>query len=247
MIKKRCLLWDWTNTAHVPTAMDKVDFTGPLSSVANWNTWTPPELKDKAPFRPTVRTAAQLSGDDWTNVLNSPQPVIHFFNEPERANISARDAAERWTAQMVPLRADKGKKLVGPSCASDEAGAAWLADFMAQVGPAAAPDFLGLHYYGTRAGEAIRYVEGMHATYPGLPVVVSEIACLSRERQDVYDFTAAVANWMDETEWVFEYAFFGCMCEVADAFVSPAAQLMDKHGGLTELMGKLMTEQPMRP
>jgi hypothetical protein len=245
MIKKRCLLWDWTNTAHIPTAMENVNFNGPLASVANWNTWTPPELQDRAPFRPTVRTAAQLAGDDWNNVRTSAQPVIHFFNEPERANISAAEAADAWLTQMVPLRTEQGKKLVGPSCASDEGGEKWLAEFMARV-KGAGPDFLGLHYYGTQAEGAIRYVEEMHGKYPGLPVIVSEIACISRKREEVYEFTAKVANWMDETEWVFEYAFFGCMREVADGFVSPEAQLMDKEGRFTELMEKLMAEQPIR-
>jgi len=244
-IKKRCLLWDWTNTAHIPQAMDKIDFSGPISSVANWNTWTPPELKNRAPFRPTVRTEAQLSGNDWDNVLNSTQPIIHFFNEPERAGISPEKAADAWHKQMVPLRAEKGKKLVGPSCASDAGGEAWLAEFMARVRDSP-PDFLGLHYYGEDAEAAVRYVEEMHARYPDLPVVVSEIGSISRRKEEVFAFTARLANWMDRKEWVFEYAFFGCMREVADAFVSPEAQLMDKEGAFTELMRKLMVEQPIR-
>lgn len=138
-------------------------------------------------------------------------------------------------------------KLVGPSCASDAAGMEWLEEFMGRVlGVGAGPDFLGVHYYGVDAGEAVAYLEGVHGRWPALPVIVSEIGCISREREEVYAFTARMANWMDETEWVFEYAFFGCMREVADGFVSPEAQLMDKEGGLTELMRKLMTEQPIK-
>lgn len=178
-------------------------------------------------------------------MLNSPQPIIHFFNEPERAGVTAEKAADAWRKQMVPLRAEKGKKLVGPSCASDAGGAAWLEDFMARVEDEL-PDFLGLHYYGEDAEAAIRYVEEMHGKWPQLPVIVSEIASISRKREEVYAFTARVANWMDEQEWVYEYAFFGCMRECADAFVSPEAQLMDKEGGFTELMRKLMVEQPIR-
>lgn len=37
-IKKRMLLWDYTNTNEVPWAMDKINFNGPISSVSNWNT-----------------------------------------------------------------------------------------------------------------------------------------------------------------------------------------------------------------
>lgn len=49
---------------------------------------------------------------------------------------------------------------------------------------------------------------------------------------------------MDEKDWVFEYAFFGCMSAPADDFVSPAAQLMDPAGNFTDLMWKYMSDQP---
>ena len=75
---------------------------------------------------------------------------------------------------------------------------------------------------------------------------MSEIASISRNYKDVVSFTARTANWMDETEWVVEYGFFGCMRHVADGFVSPEAQLMRPDGSFTELMGKLMGEQPVR-
>jgi hypothetical protein len=242
--KKRCLLWDWTNTAHCPEAIEKVNFSGPISSVSNCNTWTPPELKDRVPFRPVVRLEAQLSGDDWNNVLASDQPIVHFFNEPERAGISTEKAAEAWENQMLVLRKEKGKKLVSPSCASDPGGWAWLDDFMKRISDNP-PDFWGLHYYGTDADAAIKYIETQHEKYPKLPVIVTEVASISRKKEEVYAFTAHLANWMDKTDWIFEYAFFGCMMEVADSFVSPAAQLMKKDGSLTELMHKLMTEQPI--
>jgi hypothetical protein len=47
VIKKRCLLWDWTNTdgpGHkgVPHQMDKVNFDGPMHSVSNVSHRQPP-------------------------------------------------------------------------------------------------------------------------------------------------------------------------------------------------------------
>lgn len=50
---------------------------------------------------------------------------------------------------------------------------------------------------------------------------------------------------MDKTDWVFEYGFFGCIRQMTDGFVSPLAQLMKLDGSLTELMFKLMYDQPM--
>lgn len=75
--------------------------------------------------------------------------------------------------------------------------------------------------------------------------MVSEIACVSRDKKDVFSFTSQVANWMDECPYVFEYSFFGCMAKLSDDFVSPAAQLMNPDGTFTQLMVKLMNEQPM--
>jgi hypothetical protein len=76
-------------------------------------------------------------------------------------------------------------------------------------------------------------------------VVISEIASISRDKKEVFAFTAQVANWCDQCPWVYEYSFFGCMREVADNFVSPEAQLMNSDGTLRYLMHKFMNEQPM--
>ncbi|MCJ1294176.1 hypothetical protein MMC34_005733 [Xylographa carneopallida] len=249
-IKKRCLLWDWTNTdgpghAGVPWAMDKVHFEGPISSVSNWNTWTPPELKGRVPFRPVVRLEAQLSGGDWANIESSNQPLIHFFNEPERAGITPEHAADLWVQKMLPLREHKGKKLASPSCADDEAGQAWINEFMKRVA-GHPPDYLGLHYYGTDGNAAIEYLKSMYEKHPHQPIIVTEIASTSRQKNDVIGFTAQLVNWMDETPWVFEYGFFGCMRQVADSFVSPEAQLMNPDGSFTDLMYKLMYDQPIK-
>ena len=250
VVKKRCLLWDWTNSSGpgnpgVPWAMDHVDFAGPISSVSNWNTWIPPELKGRAPYRPMVRSEGQLSGGDWDNVVKSDQHIVHFFNEPERAGISAEHAADVWHKQMVPLRQKHGKKLVSPSCSNDKNGQAWIADFMNRVADHA-PDYLGLHYYGTDGNAAIHFIEEMHAKHPHQPIIVSEIASIARDLPSVMGFTVQLVNWMDKQDYVFEYGFFGCMRKLADNFVSPEAQLMKPDGNFTELMQKLMRDQPMR-
>ncbi|GAB7347212.1 hypothetical protein MBLNU459_g3318t1 [Dothideomycetes sp. NU459] len=247
-VRKRCLLWDWTNTAAdqgVPWAMDNVDFKGPICSVSNWNTWEPPELKGRAPFRPMVRDESLLSGDEWQRIESSGQPIIHFFNEPERRGISPEKGAEIWNQKMMPLRSQHGKKLVSPSCASDPSGTEWINKWMDLVSHAP-PDYLGLHWYGTSGDIMISYLEGMHQKYPNIPIYVSEWASVHREHSEVTAMTAQVANWMDERDWIFEYGLFGCMKHVADDFVSPAAQLMESDGSFTKLMKKYISEQPMR-
>ena len=223
--------------------MDQVNFSGPMRSVSNWNAWTPPELKGRAAFRPMIQDAGKLSGNDWAIIQGTQNSIIHFFNEPERNGISTQQAADAWNSQVLPLR-NQGNKLVSPSCASNDAGRAWIADFMSKVA-SNPPDYLGLHYYGTDSNAAIQYVQDMHNSYPSKPIIVSEIASTAQDLQSVVGFTVEVANWMDSTDYIFEYAFFGCMEHLADNFVSPFAQLMNPNGSFTDLMYKMMYDQPM--
>jgi hypothetical protein len=160
-----------------------------------------------------IRTQAQLQGWEWDITLNGPNPIVHFFNEPERGGITAENAAEIWTKQMLLLK-EKGKKICGPCVASDPAGEAWLEDFMKRI-DGNLPDFLGVHYYGDNGDAAIEYIEKMHQKWPQLPVIVTEIASISRDGSEVVKFTSQLANWMDTTDWIYEYAFFGCMRECA--------------------------------
>ena len=191
-----------------------------------------------------IRGLSNLSEDEWRNIEKNKDGIIHYFNEPERAGISVEQAADIWSKKVLPLRRDKGNKLVNPSCANDAHGEAWIAEFMkgVQNDP---PDFLGIHYYGTDHDEAIKYIKGMHVSHPEHPVFVTEIASISRDYDEVLIFTVEVANWMDATDWIEEYAFFGCMRQCADSFVSPEAQLMKSNGEYTDLMFKLMYDQPM--
>lgn len=244
MIKKRVLLWDYTNTRDVSWAMDKINFKGPLHSASNWNTWYPTELKHRLPFRPMIRGRDNLHGAEWENILKSDQPVIHFFNEPERAGITPEEAATIWHEQVIPLRQKHVKRLVSPSCASDQAGIDWIHKWMSLVSKDP-PDYLGLHWYGTKGDEMIKHLQSMHAQYPKHPIIVSEWASISRNYNDVLHFTVQLANWMDETAWIAEYGLFGCMKQPADGYVSPAAQLMNHDGSFTDLMWKYMSDQPM--
>jgi len=110
VVKKRCLLWDYTNTRDIPKQMDKVNFKGLISSVSNWNAWVPPELKGRVPFRPMIHLERELNGNEWQFILNSDQPIIHFFNEPERNGISPQKAADYWHKQVGPTSAACSKK-----------------------------------------------------------------------------------------------------------------------------------------
>lgn len=163
VIKKRCLLWDWTNTANLPNSIEQINFNGPLCSVANWNAWSPPEVKNRLPFRPTVRGMQQITdSNEWGMITNNEHEIIHYFNEPERAGITPQEAIGIWIDKIVPLRKEKGKKLISPGCASDAGGEAWLTEFMKGLEDVGEPpDYLGLHYYGPDGAAAIKYIQKM--------------------------------------------------------------------------------------
>ena len=91
---------------------------------------------------------------------------------------------------------------------------------------------------------AQQYLETMHSKWPDFPVIVSEIACTSRDGNTVVEWTKDMANWMDDQDWIFEYSFFGCMPQLADTFVSPEAQLMNPDFSWTPLMIMLANQQP---
>ncbi|KAK6819369.1 glycoside hydrolase family 128 protein [Apiospora arundinis] len=264
---KRTLLWDWTSTrdhdATPALQSTTASLTKPASriaSITNWNSWRPPELPSNLPFRPMIRTPAQLEGNEWDMIRgsidaelqrdpNTPTPlvVVHTFNEPERIPLSVADALHLWHTQILPLRESHGRhrvKLVSPACASDPPGTQWLDAFMAGLPQEHdRPDVLGLHFYtmpdqnadvGLAAAQA--YFEERRARFD-LPVIISEVACTSRDPAAVDRFTRGLVRWLEGPGqgWVIEYGLFGVMREVADGFVSPAAQLLDREGEWTGL------------
>lgn len=242
---KRCLAWSYTNTRDNPKAIDHLNFHGAIVSVSNWEAWSPPELANRLAFRPMLHSKDRLTDPNWINVeKEAKDQIIHFFNEPERANTSPEEAATLWRQHMVPLR-KRQNRLVSPSCASDPAGSAWIHKWMSLVKDSP-PDFLGLHWYGTHSTDMISFLEDMHKTYPKCKIVVSEWASISRNEAEVVQFTVDMANWMDRTDWIFEYSLFGCLTKVPDTFTSPEALLMKPDASFTPLMLKYMNEQPMR-
>lgn len=238
--RKRTLLWDWTSVRDDIPIPD-IPKISPIVSCHNWNTWAPPALPSHVPFRPMFRTLEQLHAPEFEYALSQPYPIMHFLNEPERLEgVTPEVAVNLWFEKIVPLRKERGTKIVGPATASDPNGTAWLDRFMELVeqrDPSQMPNFLGLHYYGPEPQGAIVYLTERHNKYPQIPVNISEVACISRSKEEVERFNREFAAWADAQPWVVEYGFFGMMRECADDFVSPAAQLMDRNGEINA-MGK---------
>ena len=253
--RKRLALWEWTLTRDVnayPGIRSSAEALAGSSVVAgtmNWETWTPDEVN--LPHFPMARQPDIISNPDaWRQLTTSLErqkqqgvaaPLVHFLNEPERQGVSAGEAANLWRQSFLPLRAQYGAALVGPAPASDPNGGAWLDEFMFALGDGEKPDYVGVHYYTSQnlasdveAASAQAYIAGQALKY-GLPVVVSEIASTNRDYAQVEAFTREMIAWLDAQDNVFQYGFFGMSREPTDGFVSPAAQLLDRDGNLTNL------------
>lgn len=249
---KRIILWDYTLTqayqsnGNIQASAASLSTSPDVSAAVNWNTWKPEELSDDIPFQPMIRTPEQLAGDDWKNLLSVIQAggsntVVHFYNEPDLNGVAVGDAVAAWKNSVLPLRAQYGVKLVGPAVTSDPASTAWLDQFYASLSPEENPDFLGLHFYtgettpgDVEANNAISYIEAQHKAHP-LPVIVSEIASTSRDPASVDAFSKKISQWLDTTDYVNSYGFFGATPGPVNEFVSPAAQLIDTSGAWTPL------------
>lgn len=253
--RKRLALWEWTLTRDVNSypgirsSAEALVGSSVVAGTMNWETWTPEEVN--LPHFPMARQTDIISNPDaWQQLVSSLErqqqqgvaaPLVHFLNEPERQNVGAADAANLWRQSFLPLRAQYGAALVGPAPASDLGGTAWLDEFMLALGDDEKPDYVGVHYYTSQdlASEleitnAQTYITGQALKY-GIPVVVSEIASTNRDYAQVESFTREMIAWLDGQENVFQYGFFGMSREPADGFVSPAAQLLDQDGNLTDL------------
>ncbi|KAF2221720.1 hypothetical protein BDZ85DRAFT_264283 [Elsinoe ampelina] len=242
---KRSLAWSYSNTRDKPSAIDKLNFKGPITSVSNWEAWYPAELKHRLAFRPMCHSKDRINDPNWKNVENTTKDsVIHFFNEPERANTTPAEAAQLWRQHMIPLR-KRNNKIVSPSCASDPAGTNWLHAFM-DLTKDVSPDYVGVHWYGEHSADMIKYLQDIHKKYPNKKIIVSEWACIVRDGRKVVDFTVDMCNWLDKTDWIFEHALFGATLKPADDFVSVYAQLMNPDGSWTPLMRWYMNDQPMK-
>ena len=144
---------------------------------------------------------------------------------------------------MIPLRQQRGKKLVGPGIANDDQGKQWLAQFMKLIG-SQKPDYLNLHLYETDGSRAIQYLQHMHEKYQ-LPIWLTEMASIHRNYADVLYFTAQLCDFCDSTTWIDKYALFGLMPRPADNFVSPQAQLMHSDGSFRDLLWKYLFDAPI--
>ncbi|KAL1722008.1 glycosyl hydrolase catalytic core-domain-containing protein [Schizophyllum commune] len=185
---------------------------------------------------------------------------ILAFNEPQQegqADINVTRALELWTEYLLPLRDAYGVKLGSPAPTSAPDGMTWLHDFCDAIDEARGSDgcpevdFIALHWYDVDADNFKTYMEEFHDAFPGKSIWVTEWACQNFNSgaqcsyADIVTFMNATQSWMDETDWIERYAWFGAMRDLQGVNADNA--LLDKDGDLTDLGQQYIGEDPADP
>ena len=141
------------------------------------------------------------------------------FNEPEiegQANRSVEEAVGIWRDLVLPAKQKLGLRLGSPGLSSDRTKSVkWMDGFLKGMGgfKPSGIEFLVLHWYGTGFEEFRCWVEECHDTWE-LPVWVNEVACSRMGNGEVgvaeaQAFVRKAVAWMEETEWVERYSYYG--------------------------------------
>jgi len=182
----------------------------------------------------------------WATTIQQTIKARHVshalgFNEPQQpgqSNLSPTDGAALWKQQIEPLK-QQGVLLGSPAPSSAPSGKQWLLDWLTACQGGCTVDFIALHWYDINSTAFIQYLEDFHNTFQR-PVWVTEWACQNYNEvneqcspQDVIDFMNATQGFMDATDWVERYAWFGAMENLQG--VNQDDALMDTSGNINSL------------
>jgi hypothetical protein len=167
------------------------------------------------------------------------------YNEPDHhdpavaAYIPPEAAAESWL-ELIKLRSSPDIKIVSPAVAAD---LSWLETFFSLLPSSAKPDYLAIHVYTTTFAAFQEIVQSYNDKFK-MPIVITEMAMQSFDphvpppasQQQVHDFMGQCTKWLDETEYIWRYAWFGACTDPFHLHgVHPFNRLMDNQGNLTPL------------
>jgi hypothetical protein len=138
--------------------------------------------------------------------------IVLGFNEPdhkEQSNIAIADALAAW-----PEVARKAKLIGSPSMAGNPVTSEWFTTFM-KARPRV--DFITVHWYkGADARKFINDMTAIHNAYK-LPLWITEFAPQTHvsagekpdkfSQSDVNQFIREVVQWMENTPWIYRYAW----------------------------------------
>ncbi|KAI0637870.1 glycosyl hydrolase catalytic core-domain-containing protein [Trametes polyzona] len=207
-------------------------------------TWSPDPVQTDIEFVPMLWGTKQTL--EWDNNINrtiEQQHATHVlgFNEPEiaaQANLSPADGAALWKAHIEPLKG-LGVRLGAPAPSGAPQGKQWLLDWLDACQGGCTVDFVPLHWYDVNSTAFVQYLQDFHDTFQK-PIWVTEWACQNFNHadqqcslQDIVNFMNATQAFMDSTDWIERYAWFGAMRNLQG--VNQDNALMSLQGQITTL------------
>ncbi|KAG6832965.1 hypothetical protein H0H92_004849 [Tricholoma furcatifolium] len=226
----------WPQDDNTALAYFKTDKVSPIY------TWSPyyPDVAKQMGFTPCAMLWGQKQVTDFANLAVEGYATCAMgFNEPNQqgqSNMDYQTGANLWKEYIQPLK-EKGYALISPAPTNDASGTTWLENFFGAC-TGCTFDALAIHYYGTDPQDMISYLEGLHSQF-GLPIWVTEYACENFSggaqctMDEVWTFMETTQAWMDATDYIQHYFFFGAMYDMGN--VNPDNQLLGSNGQPTDL------------
>ncbi|ESK92058.1 glycosyl hydrolase 53 domain-containing protein [Moniliophthora roreri MCA 2997] len=183
-------------------------------------------------------------------ITNLNVKAILGFNEPQekgQSNLTPQEGADLWRTYLEPLRSSRNVRLGSPAPSSAPSGKVWIQEFLEACNGGCTVDFIAMHYYDVNATDFIRYLNDYHDTFQR-PLWITEWACqnFNPGNQCSYDdivlFLNKTQSFMDETEWVERYSWFGALWDLQG--VNKDNALMTSAGELTDLGAQYIGAKP---
>ncbi|KAK6969688.1 hypothetical protein R3P38DRAFT_3336814 [Favolaschia claudopus] len=148
---------------------------------------------------------------------------------------------ELWKQHLEPLRAAYGVRLGSPAPSGAPGSWQWLTAFLQQCGEECTVDFLVLHWYGTNATAFKEFLVDYHSGF-NMSIWVTESACQNMagpddqcSMSDVSSFMQETQGFMDNTDWIERYAWYGSKTPDAMHGVNTKNAMMNSSGIINAL------------
>lgn len=198
------------------------------------------QLKN-ADFVPMLWGSKQI-GDFQQNVKAGMFKYVLGMNEPNQDGQSSMNpwaGADLWKQYIQPLKSS-GYTLVSPAPTNAPSGEKWLQDFL-NACSGCTVDHIATHWYGTDAEALIGHLEHYHNLF-NRPLWLTEYACQDfsgRNQQcssdKTWSFMQRTQSFMDNTNWVFRYAYFGALQHAQLGGVNPVNRLINDDSSPSDL------------
>ncbi|KAF7372326.1 Glycoside hydrolase family 128 protein [Mycena venus] len=189
-------------------------------------------------FNETIQDSIQTLKITTVLGMNEPQ-------EPSQANITAAEGAVMWKKYLEPLKA-RGIRLGSPAPSGSPTSKPWLQDFITECDGNCTVDFLALHWYNTNATAFKEFLCDFHHEFQR-NIWVTEWACQNMNGPDnqctlteIIDFLRETQLFMDQTDWVERYAWYGAKRNLHG--VNPNDAMVDPDGVINDLGRQYISE-----